>query len=194
MLEVNGVQKSYPKGIVDLENLLLFVKTNEVTAQELVTEVKLDGEVYSEEFAHHAREYPLQRVEKVEIATHTQEGIARHFWDQAPHYLTQLQEGFMSGARLLRDPEEEKSGYDMLTKGFEALLVFTAHLDNVNKVLNNGDESERSKAFWERFKSLADQLIESQERQDTIAIADLLEGQMLPFLDEWKGMIREARE
>ena len=194
LLEVNGIQKSYPKGIIDLEHLLLFVKENEVSAQDLVTEVKLDGEVYSEDFAHQAKELSLQEVEKVEIATNTQQAFARDFWEQAPQYLTQLQKGFLSGARLLRDPRQERNGYDMLTKAFETLLAFTAHLDNVSKILNKGDESERTKTFWERFKSLADQLIESQERQDAIAIADLLEGRMIAFLDEWRKMLRESRE
>ena len=111
-LEVNGAAKHYPKGIIDLEKLLLFLKAHEIPQEDIVVEVKIDGEIYSEKFRHQAREFYLDNAEKVEITTQTKETFAKHFLEQAPGYLLQLNHGFRSAARLLKDPQQAGNGHE----------------------------------------------------------------------------------
>lgn len=185
-LEVNGIEESYPEGISNLEKLLIFVMEEDITEDGLIVEVKVDGELYSESYEHQAREVDLSAAQKVEIATETKKAFAQVFLKEAPDYIAQLEKGFSSAAGLLRAPEEEGDGYDMLAGSLETLRAFKSHLDNVRPVLGKGDGAGESEHFWQRFGSLADEIMEAQEGSDTIAIADLLEDKMLPLLEEWR--------
>ena len=192
-LEVNGVERSYLEEISELENLLVFIVKKEKLEEEIIVEVKVDGEIFSENYQHQAREVQLSEVKKVEIITQTKEAFARSFLEQVPNYINNLENGFRSTARLLRDPQQEKNGFDMLTWCLATLQAFKAHIDNVNQVLEKDDRAAGFQDFWERFDRVADKILAAQEGKDPLAIAEQLEEQMLPLLEQWRGGWDEDR-
>lgn len=185
VLEINGIEKSYPEGISDLENLLLFIIEKEKSEEELIVEVKVNGENYSEDYEHQAREVDLNAVQKIEVTTQTQEAFAQDFLKLAPGYVAQLEKGFGASVGLLRDPLKEEEGYDMLAKSLDALLAFKTHMDNVMVVLEKDDRAAEFKDLWERFGNAADRFVKAQEEEDIVLIADLIESEILSLLQEW---------
>jgi len=184
-LTLNGIEKSYPEEISDLENLLLFVMEKE--KEDIVVEVKVDEETFSEAYHHQAKEISLADVRTIEIVMHSKEEFARNFMKQASEYIEHLKNGFKSAIRLLRSTEQEEDGYDMLARSLDMLRAFKSHSDNAKEVLERSDETAGLTSFWERFNIMADKINEAQKDMDHILIADLLEEEMLPFLEEWKG-------
>ena len=62
LLEVNGNARPYREGMSDLEGLLLFVMENEKPDHEVITDVRVDGASFSEDYDHQARGVDLKEV------------------------------------------------------------------------------------------------------------------------------------
>ena len=188
-LEVNGVDKSYPREICDLESLILFVMTGLKPKEEFIFEVKINGERFSEAYEHQAKEIDLGKIENVEIGTQTKEEMAGSFLKLAPVLMDELENAFANTAGLLRDPRQEEAGYDMLARSLETLHALKSHLESVWNVLGNREKLAESGLLWGKFDGLADTILTSQEGKTAITIASLLEDQMPQFLKEWKKTI-----
>jgi hypothetical protein len=189
LCEINGVEREYPDGLVNLEEMLCCMMGREVPEKELVLEVKVDGKIYSEAYENQAREVDLRAIEKVEIVTQGEEAFARDSIREASAYLNHLERGFGMAARLLKSPEKSVQGCDMLARSLEALQAFKFHMDQVNDLLKPGGEEPEERIFWERFEQLADKIIASQEGEQILRIADLVEIELLPFLKAWRERI-----
>ena len=187
MLEVIGRERPYTEGVMDLESLLLHVMEEEKSDRKIIVEVKVDGEVYSEKYSHHARDIDLDKIKMVQITTQKGETFARDFLEQVDSYMQSLQEGFRAAANLLRDPEREKSGYDILAKSLEALSALKSLFENVWDVLGEGEGLDVRNALWKGFEVSADKIMEVLTENDPRAMADLIEEDILPFLEKWKS-------
>ena len=185
-LEINGEEKTYPQSMSHLEELLLFALTMENSQKEIMTEVKVDGAVYSEAYPHHAQEVSLDKIKQVEIHTQTEREFAKDFIDLIPAYLQGLEKGFKTTARLLKSPLEKASGFQILGLSLDGLRHFKSHYDQVRLILREGENGLMPKEFWERLENMIDPLLKFETEQDTISISNFLENQMGPFFSEWK--------
>ena len=189
LCEINGVEREYPDGLVNLEEMLRCMMAKEMPEEELILEVKVDGETYSEAYENQAREVDLRAIEKVEIVTQPREDFARDSIREASAYLNHLVKGFGWLPGFSEAPRKRVQGYDMLARSLEALQAFKFHMDQVNDVLKPGGEEPEERIFWERFEQLADKIIASQEGEQILRIADLVEIELLPFLKAWRERI-----
>lgn len=189
MVEINGVPYSYGEGISNLEGMLAFMRMHCIPREEVVVEVKVDGEVFSEAYRNQAREIPLTEVNKIEIATQTGKAFAWGFVAEAPQYISHLQRGFECAVRLLRDPYEEGEGYRMLAKSLEALLAFKSHFENVLIAVQENGRTQTLREFWTTFKDAAESILEAQEQMDSFSLAGQLETELVPRLEEWKQTV-----
>jgi hypothetical protein len=186
ILEINGEVKSYPQSMSHLEELLLFALTMENQHKEIVTEVKVDGAVYSEAYPHHAQEIPLDKIRQVEIHTQTEKDFAKDFIDLIPTYLDKLEAGFKTSARLLKSPFEKSSGFQILGLSVDGLRHFKSHHDQVRLTLGEGEIGLMPKEFWQRLEQMIDPLLQLETQRDAISISIFLGDQVVPFFSEWK--------
>jgi len=188
-LDVDRERTFYPEGIHHLEGLLLFVMDPDGDEKKIVTEVKIDGTLYSEKYPHQAREVALDRVEKIEIHTQTEQVFAEECLRLSPAYMDTLEEGFKAAASLLKIPMKETEGLQLLGLSVEALRSFKTHFENVEDFLQRRDAGKGQQSFWPRFETLIDQILISQEQKEAHRIADLLEDRLIPFLESWKDRL-----
>lgn len=188
-LEVNGIDTNYPQPISSLENLILFVKAMADSEQKIISEVKVDGARFTEAYEHQAREIDLEEIANVKIRTLTKEAMAEVFLKMTPDLMGGLEVAFSSTSMLLRNPDREQNGYDMLARSLEAFYDLKSHLENVWTVLGKEDKLDECKVLWRNFNNLADMILKNQEKKNAAAIADLLEDRMMPFLKEWTEAI-----
>jgi hypothetical protein len=189
MVEINGIAHPYGEGISSLEGMLAFMRMHCIPREEVVVEVKVDGEIFSEAYRNQARQIPLAEVSKIEIVTQTGKAFAWGFMAEAPRYIGHLQRGFESAIRLLRDPYEEGEGYQMLAKSLETLLAFKSHFDNVIMALQESGRTQTLQEFWTTFKDAAESILEAQEQMDSASLASQLETELIPRLEEWKQTV-----
>ena len=74
---INGVEKTYPEGLINLEEVLLLMMEKEIPERDIVSEVKVNGKTYSEGYENQAREVDLKTLERVEISTQDSRDFAR---------------------------------------------------------------------------------------------------------------------
>ncbi len=188
VLSIDGVKNFFPEDILDLERLLLFVMEEKRSEGNIIVDVNIDGELYSEEYEHQARDVDLDLVRQIDITTQTRAGFAAKFLEDACIYIEQLEKGIQTAVEFLRAGEEKK-GFDILAMSIDGIRTFKSHFENVCHALEKDDMSEKLKELWQRFYKLADRIIEIQESRDSLSLADLLEKEMLPFLDRWKSSL-----
>ncbi len=146
-------------------------------------EVRVDGKCYSEEYAHQAEEVGLDSVQVVKVTTCTAAEFAEGFLSRMPDFIAQVREGFQVSAELLRDPEKEEDGNDILARSLEALKDVKAHHDNACKLLEQEAVGLPDPKFWEGLSRIAEDFISAQEEMDAVLMADLLEQQVIPHME-----------
>jgi hypothetical protein len=188
-LLINGNETEYPDFVSNLEELLIFVMENKKSGDEIIGDVKVDGDLFSETYSHQAQEIPVDQGGKIEIDVITEKIFAQRFMDVAPSYLDNLKTGFGQAAALLKSKEKEEDGHDILGRSFKAMHAFKAHLDNVVTVLKKESQSALSEDMLALFDQTTSKILAAQESKDAAAIAALLETDMLPFIDQWKKLL-----
>ncbi len=191
LCEINGVAKNYPEGLNTLEEMLLFMMDKEISSGDLISEVKVDGETYSEAYENQAREVDLKNLERIEITTQTQEDFARDTIREADLCLSALERGFGTSAGLLKNPEGREKGYEILAQSLDALHAFKSHMDEVAAFIRPDDGGNGEKGFWKPFEELSNRMIAFQEGQESLKIAALVEEALIPFLETWKKKIEQ---
>ena len=184
-LTLNEHEAIYPEHIVDLESLLERVNRRSL-GSEIIVDVKIDGQIFSEEYTRQARDVRLADIDRVDVLSCSAETFSRDFLDQSSQYIDHLKSGFRLTIELLRLPDEAKSGYDMLARSLGALSALKAHLENIREVIEKLDIGGEVIELWQHFEGMAGLLHQAQKDMDPESIADLIDGQVLPFLDEWK--------
>jgi len=192
-LEMNGIERPYAEGVNNLEHLLTaIVEDNNGKNGGAIYEIKVDGNYFSEEYTHQARDIDLEQVERVEITTRGKEEFAQDFLEDLSVYFDNLIHGFETAAKKLRAPGTEMDGFDLLTRSLEMLYALRSHLVNVWKTLMREDAQLKTMALWNRFGALADKIIEAQEYGYIKELANLIENEMCPFLEKWKVTLSQG--
>ncbi len=185
-LQLNGQVEAVPEGIANLEGLIVHMMEKSESANEIVVDVVVDGERFSEEYAHQAGEIDLSGVGSVEIHTLTAEKFSKKFLRDAHVYIDYLKTGFQASIQLLRNPGDEGAGFDILARSFETMGALKSHLENVREAIENMDMDPDAKDTLQRFDVMADTLQERMANDCQPAIiADLLESEVIPYLNRW---------
>ena len=167
----------------------------EVEPDTEIVEVRVDGKTYSEAYKHQARAVSIQDMTSVEILTEKREVLATRFMEDAPLYIEHLKKGFYASADLLRDFEREEEGHKMLAQSSETLKAFLDHIKNVARYVPAPDSQTvkaEVKEFVEKLNGLAEEIIVGQEETDSMLVADLIEYELIPLLDEWKERFKDS--
>ena len=180
---LNGQQQSYPEDIGDLEGLIVHVMENKGVVEGIIVNVKVDGVGFSEAYDHQARDMGLETIRTVHVSTVSAEWFSSQFLSQASVYIDHLKKGFKRSIRLLRENDKNGNGFAILASSLDTLSALKNHLRNVRDVVENADQET---GIWDRFESIAELVGQAQKDSNPFLVADLLEEQVLPFLEEWK--------
>lgn len=180
-LVVNGREQPFPGSIVNLEELLAFAQRKE-TGVNIVVEVEVDGEIFSETYPHEARAMDLCGIGRVSVTSVSGDQFARDFILQAPEFVSHIRTGFSSAATLLKTPGQESEGHDIMGRSLDVLRAFRLHCDLVERTTSSGMTAEFKK-FWSTLEPVAEDLVDAQTARDPEDIAALLDTTMVPFLD-----------
>ncbi len=187
-LSINGINSDYPAELNTLEELLMHIMETEIHQDRLITEVRVDGKTYNEDYAHQARYVDLSEIKHIELISISSQSFADHFLKNAPIVIDHVRQGFQTSAEFLRNPFKESEGYELFARSLEALIDTRSHIINARKVVRKNEAPETGR-FWERFETEINRVTSAQEEMNTWVIADLLEDEMVPLLTEWRGIV-----
>ena len=187
ILKLNGQPESYPETIDDLESLIIHIMERRGSCEEIIVNVRVNGKLFSEAYDHQARDIRLADLENIHMSTVTAEWFSRRFVDQVVHYIDHLKKGFQNSIRLLRNPAEQRNGFELLANSIDTLCALRSHLKNVRDTIGkDGTENSVERAIWRQFEGIADLVCKAQGENNPFAVAALIEGKVMPVLKEWK--------
>ncbi len=185
MLIIDGhEQKIQFNDFENLENLLDEAMKLDGLNERIVTDVLVNNEHFSEIYPHQAEDIEMDSVDKVEIISVPQETMVQDILGELHKVITLMEKSSLHIAELFRQADDG----DALEMYHDLLEVVRNFLDMISLL-----HGHKNLAFegLEKFSSLLGELIEVQENQDWILMADLLEYEFNPIMVEWRGFLEK---
>ncbi len=185
-----------PPSLTSLEQAIKHVEDNLLSPDTVIRQINLDGQPVD---AGNCQADPslilgdLAKRERVEVFTCTVREIAQDSISEAGSYLERVEALIPSLAMAFRDfpGPETFENLKQLYDGFYWMSMLFGRLETVFKV--NLDEMQVGgvslRKHHDKFISILQQLVGSQEQEDFILIADLLEFEVIPMIPVWRSLL-----
>ncbi len=182
----------------NLEDLIYDVMVNHVPGDKLVVEVKTNDVTFSERWPGEAKVIPLDKIVKIDFITESIENIASKMLDDMPVQIDSITEGMLKSAELFRvaDEQEANLNFIKILNSLRSFVNFITQLKKTNVI--NWDALEIDEmnidTHYEKLIKLIDEMLDVQEDEDWILLADLIEYELNPIMKKWKDFLIQANE
>lgn len=174
----------------NLEEVLFKIMADEIKGENIITAVIVNGQIYSEKVPHDASRVPIKDIQTLEIQTMSTEEVAWHFLIQSAKQIDRLIENARSVAELFRIADEGEANEEYASF-LESLRLFLQMVNETQAILHlplnripfQGEPVEKK---IQGLSALIDRMHQVQKDEDWVMLADLLEYELVPALDEWK--------
>jgi hypothetical protein len=165
-----------------------------------VITIRLNGEDITGQDRSHLEELALDQVETLEVHTGDPRTLAKAALSSIAEFHQQLLSEMRSTAELFRLGDAERSNRSFLAC-IDGLQVFMHTLESCRKMLGVSfelltipsaeNQDELTVAEYRRnLFSVLDGLFNAQTDQDWVLLADMLEYELIPALEEWEQIIQ----
>lgn len=168
----------------NLEEVLFQIAIDQDRHDRIIWDVMVNGKNYDEAVPHDARKIMIESIQSLEIGTKDKAEISDHFIQSSGGMFSVLgrSAGEISGLFRKADEKEANKRYLEFLASYQDMFQM---LQNVKPALNLPMDE-----MLEVLRELLDKMINAQENQDWVMLADLLEYELVPVLKEWEGMFR----
>jgi hypothetical protein len=186
-------------GIQYFGELMERVSRQALKTGEQVLRVKLNGEDLTGKDRSHLKQMPIAEIQQIEIQTGNPKILARSSLYSVADFLEKLLKELQHTAEYFRLGDSEKSNRSFV-RCLDGLQVFMHTLEQCRRLLGisfelmyvpSNSESYEITVAENRRKlfEVLDGMIEAQTNQDWILLADLLEYELIPVLEDWRQII-----
>lgn len=186
-------------GIQYFGELMERVSRQALKTGEQVLRVKLNGEDLTGKDRSHLKKMPIAEIQEIEIQTGNPKILARSSLYSVADFLEKLLNELQHTAEYFRLGDTEKSNRSFV-RCLDGLQVFTHSLEQCRRLLGISFEliyiPSSSDAYAitvaenrRKMFEVLDGMIEAQTNQDWVLLADLLEYELIPILEDWRQII-----
>ncbi len=180
----------------NLEDLIYGVMTDFIPGNRLLVEVKVNDITFSERWPGEAKIIPIDKILKLDFYTEPLEKVASKMLDDLPKQIDMINKGLLDAAELYRVADEQEANLNFI-KMIAALRDFITFITQLRKtnIINweelniDGMEIE---THYEKLNKLTDEILDVQEDEDWILLADLIEYELKPIMEKWKEFLEQA--
>lgn len=193
MIVIDGRQSAMEIGnFTNLEELLVKVMEEEVTDGNIVTDVYVNQETFTEIYPHHAEDIEADAIRSVEVRTVTLERMASDVTQELFTVIKIMQNGAGSVAASLRRADVAE-GLELLQDLLEVTRHFLATIGVLNQRFPHQDEAPLldTAAGLDRLLS---EMSGVMNDQDWLLLSDLLEYEFLPACEDWELILKAFAE
>ena len=171
--------------------------SGDLIKDKFITRLILDGEEYTQEELE-TRSFKERDEELLEIETTTPEDMKKRGFDLLEEYMTQIVPQMEKASELLRVADEFEANQFYATC-LEDLKLLIQLIEDIESVLHM-DFAEVHfcgtpiRERVERLSSLIQEMLSSQKDNDWIMLADLIEYELIPLLEEWKEIMMFVKD
>jgi len=176
----------------NLEEILGEIQENRL-AGNIVGQVILNGQEYSEDVPHAALEGSRSEIESLELTTHSAEEIALHFIEHGPEIIGSMLDSLPKIVEIFRIGDEAEASEHYL--GFlETLQLLFSMLNKVGQTLqiNFDDPIDGEISLNQKISKLSEvmtELLRIQNENDWLYLADILEHELTNELEDFKAFL-----
>ncbi|MDR2141880.1 MAG: hypothetical protein LBR11_08855 [Deltaproteobacteria bacterium] len=177
----------------NLEEILVSLMEHPSVNGRLIAGVYLNGEPYVEEVPHAALEVERQSIANLTLKTMTMEDLSLNFLEAGPKYVSALIEALPVIVENFRLGDEREANEHFLNF-LEALHLLMSMLEQTRHILGlwqgqNTDSASALNQYLESIVEILNTLINLQEQNDWIFLADVLEYEMAESLNDLKDLL-----
>lgn len=196
-MQVTLNDQSLPVDLSHLRNLeeaLMELNEKFIPTGEQLFQVQLNGQFFTERYPRESRYITLGEVSTLDLKTVTDSDLARGILGDAALKVQTLVEALEKGAALFRLAAEDEANY-YFAQVLDALRWLLQTGEGACQVLDVdlakecspqiGDVAE----FLKRFQDLLDEMLQVYQEEDYILLADLMEYELLPMVQEWQKIL-----
>jgi hypothetical protein len=176
----------------NLEQIIEKVMEDRRMQSRIVTDVLVNEEAFSEIYPHQAEDMEVSYIKRVEIVSVPASEMAQDITRELYKVVTLMGKAGRQVADLFRQADD-----DQALELYGDLLDVNRDFLSMVGVLRGEyatDTSEEFESSLADLSSLFSEMIEIQENEDWILLADLLEYEYLPVVDKTKNMVARLRE
>lgn len=193
MIVIDGQQTNMNMNNFDnLEELLVGVMNDHYLENRVVTDVLVNQESFSEIYPHQAEDMDMEEVNRVEIKTVQSSQMGVNIANELSKVIELMKEGGRRVADLFRQAEDAEA-----LETYQDLLDVTRDFLGMISLMREEFDLREQKSFNQAMEELSDlvsELLEVQENEDWILLADLVEYEFLPVVDKWKKVVVQLQE
>jgi hypothetical protein len=182
----------------NLEDLIYEVMSNHTAGDKLITEVKVNDVTFSERWPGEAKIIPIDKIVRIDFITSSIEIIASKMLEDIPAQVESITKGLLEAAELYRvaDEQEANLNFIKIVTSLRDFVNFVTQLKNADvvpweKLEIKGMDIE---TYYTRLIKLIDEMLDVQEDEDWILLADLIEYELAPIMNKWKEFLMEAKK
>ena len=193
MIIVDGQPSSLElKKFANLEEVLSRVMEDGAMQDRIVTDVFVNGEPFSEIYPHQAEDIDITFVDNVEVVSVSVSQMANSIARELYKVVTLMQKGAKRTADLFRYAEDAMA-LEMYSDLVEVCRDFLNMIGVLRVEFSLGNLADLDSIIG-KLSSLFSEMIEIQENEDWILLADLLEYEFLPLVEKTKGVLAQLRQ
>jgi hypothetical protein len=177
----------------NLEEVIVELHENFIPAGQQLYQVHVNGEFFSERYPRESRYVNLGEVATISLKTISDQDMARVILNQSVQQAEVLCQALEQGAALFRLAAEDEANY-YFAQVLDSLRWLLQVGDIASQVLNNngGQPSLPSIShFLRNLGRLLDEMLQISEEEDYIMLADLMEYELLPMVQEWQRILSQ---
>jgi hypothetical protein len=193
MIIIDGQQSEYSlSNFENLEELLDKITGSEYFQDRIVTDVLVNGEVFSEIYPHQSEDIENDELEKVEIVSVSKQEMGQQIIQEMSKVISLMGQAARQVAGLFRQAED-LDALDTYQDLLEVARDFLGMVGSLQDELSLPSNPEMDAAL-EAFSTLLNEMIEVQENEDWVLLADLLEYEFLPVVEKWVPVVKDLEK
>ena len=172
--------------------LLDLLENGDGLHRRVVTAVRFDGVAVPTFRTPNALARTLRDTGPIEVETTTVGALLRESAQAAKESIAPLCRAIGRIAGGLRSPDRSAATRDLpqLTRSLRTLTLVTAMLANADE--SAGAHRHDFDLLVKRMCTVVDHIIEQQAGERWLAVADVLESELAPALDDWASLLEQA--
>ena len=179
----------------NLEDIITEISERFIPSGQQLFQVHVNGEFFSERYPRESRYVDLGEISRLEVKTVSDADMARFILHDAVRQGGTLLQAIEQSASLFRVGSDEEANH-YFAQVLEALRWLLQTGENACQVLNLDLAKAALPASTPVFRYLRDlenlleEMQEIAEEEDYVMLADLMEYELLPMVQEWQKILQ----
>ncbi len=179
-----------------LEEIISEIHERFIPAGQQLFQLQVNGEFFSERYPRESRYVEAGEISRLDVKTVSDEEMARFLLQEAVRQGGTLAQAVEQSATLFRVGSEEEANHYfaqvlealrwLLQTGEGACRVLRVDLETMSL-----GETVPASRYLKDLQDLLGEMLEVAENEDYVMLADLMEYELLPMVQEWQRLLQE---